>query len=193
MDKGVSHCRGWVRHGPIRQSGLQEGQMAPGASQLPFSLGAGPACCPLLPPPLLRLQLPQALQVLLKKLTLLLLVDCEYHACLFLAVRLLPDWLSVCLPVSILPACLSARLYAPRSQNRSRNTVEVGHPILCCPAQGSVCWCVLIALSLQHLFVHAAASEDAGLLLKRYLSQQVTHFDNTVYFPSKFSSICRSV
>ena len=63
-DKRVSHCREWVRQGPIRRSGLQEGQMAPGALQLPFSLGAEPACCPLLPPSLLRLQLPQALQVL---------------------------------------------------------------------------------------------------------------------------------
>ncbi len=84
-DKGVSHCREWVRQGPIRQSGLQEGQTTPGASHLPFSLGAGPACSPLLPPPFLRLQLPQALQVLLGMLTLLLPVGCEHHACLFLA------------------------------------------------------------------------------------------------------------
>ena len=83
----MSHCREWVRQGLIRQSGSQEGQTAPGASHLPFSLGAEPACSPLLPPPLLRLQLPQDLQVVLAKLTLLLPAAREYHACSPLAVR----------------------------------------------------------------------------------------------------------
>lgn len=45
----LTTCRAVPRPGPIKQLGLLEGQTAPGVSQLPSSLAAGPSCCPHLP------------------------------------------------------------------------------------------------------------------------------------------------